>query len=402
MTTFSFDSLTTLLISVLCLLAGVYLKNRSRLLQKFCIPSPVIGGFLVSLSVWLLLSFNLAEIRFDTSLQNPLMVAFFTTVGLEGSLKVLRSGDKTLLMYLGICWVLALFQNTFGAALAAALGEHPVIGVMAGAVSLTGGHGGAATFGAMAEALGVPSASVAAVSSATFGLIAGSLLGGPAAHYLIRRHRIAPPSRPDTGIQDTLQRPSENAARCTPQHFLSMLALILGIMTAGRFLSEWFTGLTGFVLPAYVGAMLVAVLVRNLHDCTGLLPLHPPAVHLISETSLGLFLGMAMISLKIWQLQSIAAPLLLILFLQTAVLSALAIFIVFRLLGRDYDAAVMCAGLMGHGLGATPNGMANMSAVCERYRAHSAKAFMIVPLSGAVLIDIVAIPYHTYLINLFT
>lgn len=401
MNSLHFDSLSTLFISILCLLLGIHLKKRIRFLQKFCIPSPVIGGFLISILIWLLRSADLLEVSFETSLQSILMVAFFTTVGMEGSLKILRSGDKTLFIYLGICWTVALFQNSFGAALAALLGENPVIGVMAGSVSLTGGHGGAATFGGMAEELGVASASVAAISAATFGLIAGSLLGGPMAHFLIRKHRINPQTnaeKPDVVKQNLLPQVKD----IDVHSFLKMLALILGIMVVGRYASAWFTKLTDFTLPAYVGAMLIAIIVRNLNDYLGWLTFRESSVNLISEVSLGLFLSMAMISLKIWQLQSIAFSLFFILFLQTAALSAFVVFIVFRLLGKNYDAAVMCAGLMGHGLGATPNGMANMSAVCERYQANSTKAFMIVPLSGAVLIDIVAIPYHTYLINLFT
>ncbi|MGL4674792.1 MAG: sodium/glutamate symporter, partial [Wohlfahrtiimonas sp.] len=188
--TFQLDAMSTLFLTVLCLLLGIFLKKRISFFERFCIPAPVVGGFLVSILIWILKSTELATFQFDTSLQSFLMVAFFTTVGIDGSFRVLKSGGKLLFIYLGICWFLAIFQNTFGAGLAMAFGVDPVMGVMAGAVSLTGGHGGAAAFGTMAEELGHQSMLVAAIASATFGLIAGSILGGPVASFLIKRHNV--------------------------------------------------------------------------------------------------------------------------------------------------------------------------------------------------------------------
>lgn len=398
---FEFDVLSTLLLTVLCLLFGSELKKRSHLLQKFCIPSPVIGGFLMSILIWILKIFDFATFQFDTSTQGYLMVAFFTTVGLGGSFKILKSGGKLLLIYLCICWFIAFFQNTFGAGIAMALNINPVLGVMAGAVSLTGGHGGAAAFGGMAEALGHSSATIAALSAATFGLITGSLLGGPIASYLIKKHHVKIKAENDLDMPISTQgQPLPTTVDTSG--FLKMLALILLIMVTGRALSDYFTALTSFSLPSYVGAMLVAVIVRNLNDGLKLFQIQEKSIDLISGASLGLFLTMAMMSLKIWELSEIALPLFIILALQVIALVLLTVFVVFRLLGKNYDAAVMCSGLLGHGLGATPNAMANMTAVCDRYKLVSTRALMIVPLSGAVLIDIVSIPYHTYLINLFS
>ncbi|MEX6211681.1 sodium/glutamate symporter [Providencia huaxiensis] len=181
-----------------------------------------------------------------------------------------------------------------------------------------------------------------------------------------------------------------------------MLALVLGIMVIGQFASAQFTKATGFSLPSYVGAMIIAIVIRNINDQVELFRINQKSVDLISEVSLGLFLTMAMMSLKIWELKTVALPLFTILLAQVIILTLLVVFVIFRLLGKNYDAAVMCAGLMSHGLGATPNAMANMSSVCERYKHVSMKAFMIVPLSGAVLIDLVGIPYHTWLINMFS
>lgn len=397
------DSLSTLFLTVLCLLLGLFLKNRLSWLQKFCIPAPVIGGFIVSIVIWMLRSFELATFSFDTSIQSFLMVAFFTTVGIDGSFRILKSGGKLLLIYLCICWFLALFQNTFGVGIALSLGADPILGVMAGAVSLTGGHGGAAAFGGMAEGLGHSSAAVAAIAAATFGLIAGSILGGPVARFLIKRHNVK-----IEAIDDAQNLPNEpktlaNAIKeIDVTAFLKVLAIILGIMVVGRIASEQFTEWTGFSLPSYVGAMIIAIIVRNVNDAAGVVNLHQKSIDLISGVSLGLFLTMAMMSLKIWELSDIALPLLIILLLQVIFIVLFAVFFVFRVLGKNYDAAVMCAGLMGHGLGATPNAMANMTSVCDHYKVISTRALMIVPLSGAVLIDIVSIPYHTYLINYFS
>lgn len=398
---FQFDVLSTLLLTILCLLGGSKLKKRVSLLQKFCIPSPVIGGFLMSIFIWILKLLDLASFQFDTSTQNYLMIAFFTTVGLGGSFKILRTGGKLLMIYLAVCWAIAFFQNTFGVGIAQALGINPILGVMAGAVSLTGGHGGAAAFGGMAEGLGHQSASIAALAAATFGLIAGSLLGGPIASFLIKKHNV------NIEVDDVIMTPSTKgnpiiSTMVDTNAFLKMLALIILIMVIGRYLSTLFTDYTGFSLPSYVGAMLVAVIVRNINDALNIINIQEKSVDLISGASLGLFLTMAMMSLKIWELSDIALPLFIILALQVTALVLIAVYIVFPLLGKNYDAAVMCSGLMGHGLGATPNAMANMTSVCERYKLVSTKALMIVPLSGAVLIDIVAIPYHTWLINFFS
>ncbi|BBG59448.1 MULTISPECIES: sodium/glutamate symporter [Providencia] len=400
--TFQIDTLTTLFLTVLCLLMGVHLKKRIEWLQRFCIPSPVIGGFLVSLLIWGLKSFDLAEITFDTSLQTFLMVAFFTTVGIDGSFRILKSGGRLLITYLLICWTLVIFQDTFGAGLAHLLGIDPVIGIMAGGVSLTGGHGGAAAFGSMAEGLGVQSATVAAIAAATFGLISGSLLGGPIASYLIKKHKVTIQSEENIESVKVEEKLAGKIDSIDAHAFLKMLALILGVMVIGQFASAQFTKATGFSLPSYVGAMIIAIIVRNINDQVEIVRINQKSINLISDVSLGLFLTMAMMSLKIWELKVIALPLFIILLAQTVAIILFIVFVVFRLLGKNYDAAVMCSGMMGHGLGATPNAMANMSSVCERYKHVSMKAFMIVPLSGAVLIDLVGIPYHTWLINMLS
>lgn len=391
---FQFDALNTLLLALICLLIGVYLKNKIQFFEKFCIPSPVIGGFSASIIIWLLYLSGV-EVKFDTALQGPLMIAFFTTVGIGGSYKLLKTGGKALIVYLLVCWFVALYQNALGAWLASLLDIHPVLGVMAGAVALEGGHGAAAAFGKVAEGMGVENATSVAISAATFGLIAGSLLGGPIANYLIQKHKVAIQAE-ELKINHATNNISDIITSTT---FIRSLALIVIIMVAGLYLSGIFTDKTGFALPSYVGAMFVAIVFRNINDSIKLVDIKQNTVDVIADVSLGVFLTMAMMNMKIWQLASVALPLLIILLLQVLALVGLTVFIVFRLLGKNYDAAVMCGGLIGHGLGATPNAIANMSSVTEKYKVFSPKAFLIIPLCGAVLIDIVALPWHTWMIN---
>lgn len=392
------DLISTTALAVIMLLAGVKIREHVRFFERFCIPAPVIGGFGVSLLVLFLRETGLATVSFDTTLQSPFMVAFFTTVGIGGSLRLLRSGGRVLLIYLAICWGVALFQNTFGPALASLFGLDPVLGVMAGAVSLLGGHGAAAAFGPMAEQLGTKGATAVALAAATYGLVAGSLLGGPCATWLIRRHKVDISVEADPQVNTSVQS-KEAESSVDSNALVGSMGLVLALMTMGIYVAAPFQKYWNFVLPAYVGAMFAAIVFRNLNDSFQLVKLNRQAIDMIADVSLGVFLTMAMMNLKVWELYSLALPLIGVLVLQTVALLMISAFIVFRLLGKNYDAAVMCSGLIGHGMGATPNAVANMSAVCQRFGVTSYKAFLIVPLCGAVLVDLVAIPFHTFMIN---
>jgi ESS family glutamate:Na+ symporter len=292
-------------------------------------------------------------------------------------------------------------QNVIGAVAAIATGIHPVLGVMAGAVSLEGGMGAASAFGPTAEQMGVQGAFVVAVASATYGLISGGLMGGPLAKWLIEKNNLAIAST-DDGIDYASELNQEKKSlSVSAGSVISMFTLIVVMMVIGDLISAKIKAATGFVLPAYIGAMFVAVIFRNINDITKTIKLQDETIDGIADFSLGLFLSMAMMSLKIWELSSLALPLIIILAAQTIFIIAYCIFALFPALGKDYDAAVMCAGMLGHGLGATPNAIANMEAVSERYKVVSHKAFLIVPLCGAVLIDIVGIPNIVWFINYF-
>ncbi len=404
MPTLHLDALSTTALALLLLALGSQLKKRSRWLTRLCVPSPVIAGFGFAFLVWLLRDRGWLDIGLDTSLQTPLMVAFFTTVGLGGSLGLLRKGGKTLLVYLSACWALAILQNLIGVGSAGLLGLDPLLGIMAGAVSLEGGFGAAAAFGPVAEGLGAQGATTVALASATFGMVAGGLLGSPVAHWLIERNRLPVQAESDNRLEALGQqeRRQHAAATLDGNLLLRLLTCVLLVMVLGFWLGDELEERLGLVLPSYVGAMFIAIVLRNLDDRLGWLRIPDHAVGTLGDVCLGIFLTMAMMSLKFWELENLGLPLLGVLFIQVAVLLLLTIFVLFRLLGRSYDAAVLCAGFLGHGLGATPNAVANMGAVCEHYRVFSHKAFIIVPLCGAVLIDLVAIPAITWFINAFS
>ncbi|HEJ2916404.1 TPA: sodium/glutamate symporter [Pseudomonas aeruginosa] len=404
MPTLHLDALSTTALALLLLALGSQLKKRSRWLTRLCVPSPVIAGFGFAFLVWLLRDRGWLDIGLDTSLQTPLMVAFFTTVGLGGSLGLLRKGGKTLLVYLSACWALAILQNPIGVGSAGLLGLDPLLGIMAGAVSLEGGFGAAAAFGPVAEGLGAQGATTVALASATFGMVAGGLLGSPVARWLIERNRLPVQAESDNRLEALGQqeRRQHAAATLDGNLLLRLLTCVLLVMVLGFWLGDALEERLGLVLPSYVGAMFIAIVLRNLDDRLGWLRIPDHAVGTLGDVCLGIFLTMAMMSLKFWELENLGLPLLGVLFIQVAVLLLLTIFVLFRLLGRNYDAAVLCAGFLGHGLGATPNAVANMGAVCEHYRVFSHKAFIIVPLCGAVLIDLVAIPAITWFINAFS
>ena len=397
------DMVATTALAAVLLMLGYQLRKRVSVFDKFCIPAPVLGGFAFSLLALFCKQMGLITFTFTTTLQSPFMIAFFTTVGIGGSLALLKKGGSGLIIYLVSCWFIAVFQNAFGSGLASMLGIHPVLGVMAGAVSLEGGHGAAAAFGPTAEALGVKGATAVAIASATYGLIAGGLLGGPIAKWLIGKYSVAiKAGEGDYETYDQAIGADKEAGTVTSRNILSMMMIVLVIMTFGAWGSAKLKAATGFDLPGYVGAMFVAIILRNINDGVKMVKLHLKSLDIIADVSIGIFLTMAMMTLRIWELYDLALPLIIILLLQTIALALFAIFILFRALGKDYDAVVMVAGLMGHGLGATPNAVANMGAVCERYGVMSHKAFLIIPLCGAVLIDLVGIPNIVWFINYLT
>lgn len=398
--TLKVDMLSTLTLAILMFFLGNFLKKKVNFFQRFCIPAPVIGGLLFSIVALILKQTNVVTISMDTTLQSPFMLVFFTTIGLGGSLGLLKKGGKPLIIYWLLCCVLAVMQNVIGVIAAKAVNLHPVLGVMMGAVSMEGGHGAAASFGPVAEGMGVTGATTVAIAAATFGLISGGLIGGPIAKSLIDKYNLKPTETENiqgesykevAGISDK--------AAVTSNTFLVQLAIITVCMTIGSIACAAIAK-KGIELPGYVGAMFVAVILRNLNDKFNIVKIDAYTVDLIGDVALGIFLSMALMTLKLWELSNLAGPMLVVLACQVIFMFVYVKYVVFKMLGKDFDAAIMVSGMAGHGLGATPNAIANMSSVTEKY-GMSTKAFLIVPLVGAFLIDLVGIPNIVWFMNAF-
>ncbi|MCR8853562.1 sodium/glutamate symporter [Lysinibacillus fusiformis] len=389
------NQITTVFLAVALFALGGFLINKIGFLKRFCIPAPVVGGLLFAALATILKTTGTLEISLDTSLQSLFMITFFTTIGLGASFKLVKLGGKLLIIYWLACGFLALMQNVIGVSLASLMGIHPLIGMMAGAVSMEGGHGAAAAFGQTLEDLGISSAMTIGAAAATCGLVAGGLIGGPIVKYLVGKYNLTPNEQEAEEIE------YENKhEQITSDSFFTQVLLITFCMAVGTYVGTLFSEATGFVLPGYVGAMFVAVLVRNVMDKFKPEAINMKSISLIGDVTLGVFLSMALMSIKLWEIADLALPLFIIVFAQVFFIVIFSTFVLFKLLGKNYDAAVMVAGFAGHGLGATPNAMANMSAVVQRF-GPSKKAFLVVPIVGAFLIDVFGIPIIITTINLF-
>ena len=372
--------------SILVLFLGMYLNKKIKFLGDNYIPPAVTGGLLFSTAMAFLYQFGDIELDFDMRFRDLLLLVFFSTVGLSARLKTLVAGGKALAILVVVSAVFLFAQDATGVLLALLFDAHPGYGLMGGSVSFAGGHGTAIAWGAEAEAAGLADASAVGIVFATFGLVAGGLLGGPIARYLINKHKVETPAEPATAIETTVGDEREAAVPGDRLFNILRTLMILGICvslgdTVNRFLFD-----KGVLLPGFLTAMIVAVVITNLIDVAGR-PLSRGVVEGFGEVSLNVFLSMSMMSMQLWLLGGGAEKILLVLFLQVLVMTVFATLIVFRVMGRDYDAVVMAAGFTGLGLGATPVAIANMDAVTRRF-GPSAKAILVIPLIGAFFIDL--------------
>jgi ESS family glutamate:Na+ symporter len=381
------DFYGTLVAASLVLLLGRGLVTRVGFLRAYNIPEPVAGGLLVAL-VLLVLRLLDMEVRFDTSLQTPLMLAFFATIGLSADFASLKKGGRVVGMFLLAVTGLLVVQNAMGIGLATALGLDPLMGLLTGSVTLAGGHGTGAAWGAtFSEKYGLASASELAMASATFGLVLGGLIGGPVARLLIKRTQVPGClGEEKPRVPKGFEQPNKERS-ITPFSFIETLALIAVSLLAGNLLNGMLRE-TAFELPTFVCVLFVGVLLRNGLSAFGLYQVFEREVSVLGNVSLSLFLAIALMSLKLWDLAALALPFFIILAAQTLVMALFAIFVTFRVMGSNYDAAVLAAGHCGFGLGATPTAIANMQAVTQRY-GPSQIAFLVVPMVGAFFIDII-------------
>ncbi len=418
MTSIELDMVQTAGIGAMALIVGMVLTRKVAFLQRFCIPSPVSGGIIFSLITLMLYGWCDIEVSFDGTLKDIFMLAFFTSVGFQSDLKVLKQGGKLLIIMLSLLVVMIALQNLMPMGITRLMGVDPLVGMAAGSISMTGGHGTAGGFASVLEGMGLHGAGTIGMAAATFGLVAGSMLGGPLAERIIRKKLTHEQMQPQdeeidpamAGIESDEASPTGRTKRISTneqefQQYAKASYCILLVMGGGTILS-WLLAKTGVTFPTYFGALILAAIVRNTigffnykdegkwEKAEKLLDME--RIISVGNICLSMFLGMAMISLKLWELQSLALPLIVILVSQVLLMALFVYFAAFPLLGRNYDAAVLCAGICGFGLGATPNAMANMSAVCYKYR-YTVKPFLIVPIIGAMFADLI----NTGLITLF-
>ena len=381
------DFYGTLVAASLVLLLGRGLVARVGFMRSYNIPEPVAGGLVVALILLMLRSFDI-EVRFDTSLQMPLMLAFFATIGLSADFASLKKGGRIVGIFLLAVTGLLVVQNAMGIGLATMLGLDPLMGLLTGSITLAGGHGTGAAWGTVfSEKYGLASASELAMASATFGLVLGGLIGGPVARLLIKRVEVPGCNQQETPrLPKGFEQPNKERS-ITPFSFIETLALIAVSLLAGNLLNGWLLG-TALELPTFVCVLFVGVVLRNGLSALGLYQVFEREVSVLGNVSLSLFLAIALMSLKLWDLAALALPIVIILAVQALVMALFAIFVTFRLMGSNYDAAVLAAGHCGFGLGATPTAIANMQAVTQRF-GPSQIAFLVVPMVGAFFIDII-------------
>jgi len=392
------DAVQSLALAGIALFLGYALCRAIPLLGRYNLPPPVIGGLLFALAAWLAHARGTALFVLDTSLQTPLMIAFFTTIGFNASFWLLKISGRQVLVFLLLASGYAVVQNLLGIAVAMGFGLHPLFGVLAGATTLAGGPATGLAFAPLFEQAGVAGAESIAVAAAMAGIVCGGLIGGPVATLLIHRYGLVS-SRPSDHSAPTGMGTLEIATEDQREHAaLKSIVAILVAMWLGASVSQWISA-TGATLPAYVGAMLVGALIRNLDDRTHLIGLSVPTTDVIGNVCLALFLSLALMNLKLWELAGLAMPLLVNLGLQ-ALLVSLFCLVVLRAMGRDYDAAVMGGGFIGFMLGTTANAMAVMRTLVERYGA-APRAFLVAPLVGAFFIDFSNALIITGFINLW-
>jgi ESS family glutamate:Na+ symporter len=416
--TLKFDLVLTLALAAVALFVGGLVQRRIALLRRASIPAAAVGGLMFALLVLALRAGGTLGLTLDSSLRAPLQTAFFTTIGLGATTSLLRAGGWRMGLFWLIASVLAVVQNVAGLGVARAVGAPAGLGIICGSLTLTGGPATGLAFTSLFEGLGIQGAGALIIASATFGIFISNLVGNPVATALIRRFRLAAPRTADTtnateaefwaigAMGDvTGERDEHEAASGRRTHealtgaaLLRQLLIILTVMGAGALLSLGLTRL-GLTLPGYIGAMLLAALLRNLDDRAEACRLDMNAIEALGAIALALFLVLALMDLKLWQLAGLALPMLAILAVQVGVTIAYAVLVTFTLLGRDYEAAVTTSGHIGFGLGITPNAVANMEALVARY-APAPRSFLVVPVVGAFFIDFSNALVITLFVNL--
>jgi len=405
------DLIQTVAFAGVVLFIGYGLCRWIRPLSRYNIPAPVVGGLIVAVAILIARNYGLTPFKFDTTLRDPLMIAFFTTIGFAASLKLLKIGGPQVLFFFSLSTIAAVLQNVLGALIALLFGLNPLFGVLAGSVTLTGGPATGLAFAPLFEKAGVQGAATIAVAAAMFGIVSGGLIGGPIGTFLINRHKLRKPKlHPGEGpapsaddiVEAKIPEPKEAAPAGEDQEayvLLKNLVVLLVAMWIGSWLSKGFQSL-GITLPAYIGAMFVAAIIRNFDDLTHWIGLSQRTLDDLGHISLSIFLVLALMTLRLWDLAGLILPLVFVLIGQVLMIALLCVGPVFKLMGRDYESAVMSGGFCGFMLGTTANSMAIMKVLVDKY-GRAPRAFLVVPMVGAFFIDFTNALLITVCLNIF-
>lgn len=390
---------STLILSIILYLLGNLLTRKIYILNKLCIPSPVVGGLTFSLLAFILKYFNLINITMNTLLMPYFMSFFFTIVGLNVSFKLLKKGGKVLIIYWLLCAILGFSQNIIAFICSKFLNINPLLALMCGSISMEGGHGYSLAFGQTLESLGILNASSVGFASATLGLIIGGLIGGPVAKFLIERYNLKS-SNIDNISKSSIKNDS-SIFKLTDTLFFEQILIILVSMSIGTTLANIINIYFNIVIPSIVGCIFIAVIFRNFNDKTKIMIIDFKLLNFLQDLSLGMFLTMALMSINFFTLSSLFGPIVFIVICQVIFIIIFVITFAFKALGGNFDAAVMISGMLGHGIGATPNALANMGSITNRY-GYSPSAYLVVPLVAAFLLDIFSIPCILFFINILS
>jgi glutamate:Na+ symporter, ESS family len=377
---------------------GAYLRKKIKVLSKYCIPPAVVGGMIYSIVLLVLRMTNIATIELDTTLQGVLMTAFFTSIGFTASLKSLKEGGFKVIILLILATLLVVFQDLLGVSLASAFNLDPLLGLATASIPLVGGHGTSGSFGPFLERLGVKGATTVSFASATFGLIMGSILGGFIAKTLIEKNKIKTTKEyheKDIPISDFHE---DDEAILSYKPLMNAVSWIFIAMGIGSVITKFFQSI-GLIFPSYIGAMLVAAVIKNICDFKDV-NLENKEIETLGGISLSFYLALALMGLKLWELFELALPMIVMLIAQTILMAVFAYFIVYRVMGKGYDAAVFSSALCGFGMGATANAVANMDALTNKY-GFAQTPYFVVPIVGGLFIDFINSAVITIFINIF-
>ncbi len=400
MPTIEIDMNQTLFIAVVLLLFGNFLRSKVKFLVRYCIPGPVVGGLLFAISILALRQTGIVMFKFDTILQQFFMNLFFTASGFGASMALLKKGGKMVVIFLILAAALAALQNVLAIALAPILNVEPMIALMTGSIPMTGGHGNAASFAPIAEEMGYQGAVTVAVAAATFGLVAGSMMGGPIANNLIEKRNLFHKKLQEDGIEETAAAIEEDQGHKFDVKRLSngFYLIFIGLGLGSIFHIIFKILLPNVTLPIHVMGMLGGVIMRVGMDVKKI-EVPEEEIDTIGDVCLGIFVSMAVYTMRLWELAGLALPLIILLFAQVILMFFFACFITFPMMGKDYDAAVITAGHIGFGLGAVPVSMANMKAISDKF-IYSKVAFFVVPIIGGLFSNFTNAAIITFFMNL--